>query len=335
MIDDWTARAQAELARKTMPAGALGGLGQLAVQLAAHQRTLEPRIGRTRLLLFAADHGVSAAGVSAWPREVTAQMLANFARGGAAVSVLARALDVEVELIDVGVDADGAPPGVVLAKTRRGTRRFDLAPAMDAADLDAALQAGGDAVGRAGAVDALLLGEMGIGNTSSAAALLAALTGASAAQCVGRGTGIDDPTLARKQDLIEVALRRVGHARAPADLLRELGGLELAAMVGALQAARRSDTLVVVDGFIASVCALTAVRIEPAIRELLIFAHRSAEHGHAHCLAALNAQPLLALEMRLGEGSGAVLAVPLLRAAAAIMREMATFAAAGVSDKTR
>ncbi len=328
--------ARAELARKTMPSGALGRLGALAVHLATLQRTVRPSIGRARLLLFAADHGISEAGVSAYPRAVTGQMLINFAQGGAAACVLARANAVELEVIDVGVDLDPVqtPPGIVAAKVRRGSGRIDREPAMTAAERDAAFAAGVAAVARAGSVDAIAVGEMGIGNTTVAAALLAALTDAPIECCVGRGTGVDDAGLERKRQVVGASLARVAGITDPAALLAELGGLEIAAMVGAIIAAASGTRVVVIDGFIASVAALVATRLDPDIRAHLIFAHRSAEAGHALCLDGLGAEPLLDLSLRLGEGTGALLAIPLLRSAAAIMREMATFESAGVSERT-
>lgn len=326
---------QEALARKTMPAGALGRLGDLAVRIAAIQGTLAPRIDRVRLLLFAGDHGIADAGVSAYPRAVTREMLRNFASGGAASTVIARTLDVEVEVVDVGVDVDPAevPPGVIAAKTARGTARLDHGPAMTPAQRDAAFAAGVAAVARAGAVDAIAVGEMGIGNTTAAAALLAALVDAPAEDCVGRGTGVDDAGLARKRHAVQQALARLDGASDPATLLAEVGGFEIVAMVGAIHAAALADRIVIVDGFIASVAALAAVRLDAPVAGRLVFAHRSAEAGHARCLDALGAEPLLDLGMRLGEGTGALLAVPLLRSAAAVMREMATFESAGVSER--
>lgn len=324
-----------ELARKTMPTGALGQLGQLAIRIATVQGTLKPRIDRVHLLLFAADHGITEAGVSAYPRAVTREMLRTFASGGAAATVLARSVGAEVEVIDVGVDIDPAavPAGIHVAKTRRGTARFDRSPAMSAADRDAAFAAGVAAVARAGQVDAIAIGEMGIGNTTAAAALLAALTGAAVERCVGRGTGVDDAGLARKREAVSAALGRIGELRDPASLLAELGGFEIAAMVGAIIAASAGDRLVIVDGFIASVAALIAVRLDGGVASRLVHAHHSAEAGHTLCLDALGVEPLLDLGLRLGEGTGALLAVPLLRAAAALMGEMATFESAGVPDK--
>lgn len=324
-----------ELARKTMPAGALGRLGELAVRIAEVQGTLAPRVDRVRLLLFAGDHGIADAGVSAYPRAVTREMLLNFASGGAAAMVLARSNAVEVEVIDVGVDiaASDIPSGVVVAKTRPGTARFDLGPAMSAAERDAAFAAGVAAVARAGRVDAIAIGEMGIGNTTVAAALLAALTGAPVADCVGRGTGVDDAGLERKRAVIHTALARIGDIRDPSLLLAELGGFEMAAMVGAIITGAAGDRIVIIDGFIASVAALIALRLDPGIASRLLYAHRSAEAGHALCLDVLGVEPLLDLGLRLGEGTGALLAVPLLRSAAAVMREMATFESAGVSNR--
>lgn len=332
---DHAGAARAELARKTMPAGALGRLGELAVEIATRQRTLAPRIGRARLVVFAADHGIAKAGVSAYPPAVTREMLRNFAAGGAAACVLARAHDVELEVVDVGVDvdADAVPPGIVVAKTRRGTGRIDQEPAMSPAERDAAFAAGVAAVARAGAIDVLAVGEMGIGNTTAAAALLAALTGAPPERCVGRGTGVDDDGLARKRRAVADSLARIRGLDDPSRLLAELGGLEIAAMTGAIVAAAAGTRLVAIDGFIATVAALVAVRMDPDVPGHLVFAHRSAEAGHALALDALAAEPLLDLGLRLGEGSGAIVAIPLLRAAAAVMREMATFASAGVPDR--
>jgi nicotinate-nucleotide--dimethylbenzimidazole phosphoribosyltransferase len=275
-------------------------------------------------------------------------MLRTFARGDAAVCVLAVAGGVEVEVVDVGVDADPVP-GVVDAKVRRGSRNLVREPAMTDAELDAALAAGRAAAARAAdaGVRALGLGEMGIGNTTSASALLCALTGAAPAVAVGRGTGVDDARLAHKRAVVERALAR--HADAihgtdgvPPDAaaaLPALGGLEIAALAGAARAAAERRVVVVVDGFIATVAALVAAHLDAAVCPALVFAHRSAEAGHglaldafrAHGMPAEQVRPLLDLGLRLGEGTGGALAVPLVRAAARMLAEMATFASAGVS----
>ncbi|HEV2851334.1 MAG TPA: nicotinate-nucleotide--dimethylbenzimidazole phosphoribosyltransferase [Thermoanaerobaculia bacterium] len=334
-MTDWIDRARNEMDQKVKPPGSLGRLESLAVRLAAYLETLEPRVERGRVLIFAADHGVSREGVSAYPREVTAQMVKTFSSGGAAITVLARTLGLEVEVIDVGVDADlPEMPGVVSAKVRRSSRNFLEGPALTPEELDSALEAGRAAVDRAAGADTIALGEMGIGNTTAAAALLSALTGAPPEETVGRGTGVDDERLAHKRAVVAKALRL--HERAlntPRTALATVGGLEMAALAGAAIEAACQRKLVLVDGFISTVSALAAVRMNPFIRPALFFAHRSAEAGHGRALEALEAEPLLDLGMRLGEGTGSALAFPILKAAAAILREMATFSQAGVSDK--
>ena len=331
------ALAQRALDDKVKPPGSLGRLENLAVELAVLLDTLAPRLDRGRVLVFAADHGVSVEGVSAYPREVTAQMLRTFAGGGAAITVLARALGFEVEVVDVGVDAELEPlSGVVDAKVRRGSRNLRREPAMTPAELEAALAEGRAAVHRASedGVEVVGLGDMGIGNTTAAAALLSACTGRPAADTVGRGTGVDDQRLARKVAVVECALAL--HAPCGGDARRALaalGGLEIAALAGAAIEAGRRRVPTVVDGFVSTVAALAAVRIEPEIRPALFFSHLSAERGHRLALAALGGEPLLDLEMRLGEGSGSALCFPLLKAAAAILREMATFSSAGVASR--
>jgi len=334
-----TARVTAALARraideKTKPPGSLGALEDWAVQLAEIQGTLTPRIGRARVLVFGADHGVAADGVSAYPPQVTGEMMRNFSRGGAAINVLARANGLEIEVIDVGVDADLATvTGITHAAVRRGSANLRHGPAMTDAECDAAIAVGRAAVRRAAddGVAAIGLGEMGIGNTTAAAAVLSALTGAPPAVTVGRGTGVDDARLAHKRVVVTEALARHATHTTPMAILAALGGLELAAIAGAALEAPRHGIAVVVDGFISTVGTLAAVRIDPSIRDHLFFAHRSAESGHGVALEALAARPMLDLGLRLGEGTGAALALPLLRAAAAVLAEMATFDGAGVS----
>src|SRR5215203_5714510 len=335
-MTDWQERARQEMDQKVKPPGSLGRLEALAIDLAAYLGTLEPRVERGRILIFAADHGISREGVSAYPREVTAQMVKAFSSGGAAITVLARTLGLEVEVIDVGVDADlPEMPGVVSAKVRHGSRSFLEEPALTPEELAAALEAGRAAVERAvgAGVDTVALGEMGIGNTTAAAALLSALTGAPPEETVGRGTGVDDERLAHKRAVVEQALRLHEEAlEDPRRALAAVGGLEIAALAGAAVEAARRRKLVLVDGFISTVGVLAAVRLEPAVRPALVFSHRSAETGHDRALAALGARPLLDLGMRLGEGTGSALAFSVVKAAAAILREMATFGQAGVSS---
>ena len=336
--DDLAAAAQRAIDEKTKPLASLGELETWAVRLACIQRTLAPRIDRARVVVFAADHGVAAEGVSAYPAQVTTEMMRNFARGGAAINVFSRANDVNVEVVDVGVDADLVGlEGVTHAKVRRGSRNLRREPAMTPEECEAALAVGRATVRRAAAdgVRAIGLGEMGIANTTAAAALLTALTGASPDATVGRGTGIDDARLAHKRSIVAEAVARhesmVPRSGGPRAALASLGGLELAAIAGAALEAPSHGMAVVADGFISSVAVLAALRIDPAIAGHLFVAHESAESGHHLAIDALGARPMLRLSLRLGEGTGAALAIPLLRSAAAMLSEMATFADAGVS----
>jgi nicotinate-nucleotide--dimethylbenzimidazole phosphoribosyltransferase len=353
-------RARRAIDAKTKPLGALGRLETLSVRLAVLQNTLTPSVDVARVCVFGADHGVAEDGVSAYPRAVTAEMMKNFGRGGAAINVIGAACGVQVEVIDVGVDADlTALTTIRHHKIRPGSRHFGQEPAMTEDEFDAALAVGADAVRRAVAdgVQAIGLGEMGIGNTTAASAVLAALTGLPANETVGRGTGVDDATLAHKRAVIDAALVVHGASRtrlAACEALRRLGGLELAAIAGAALEAARQRIACVADGFISTVAVLCAERMAAeggvvsgvgnaaeldadAVRACLFFAHRSAERGHTLALETLarvggcDTAPLLDLGMRLGEGSGAALAMPVLRAAAAVMHHMATFESAGVS----
>lgn len=351
--DALAARVEHALDNKTKPQGALGYLERIAYRVAMVQRTEAPRIDRGRVLLFAADHGVAVNGVSAYPASVTAAMVRTAASGGAAVSVLTRATAgnwADVEIIDVGVASELPDlPGVVSQRVANGTRDFLREPAMTADECALAMGAGTEAVQRALAanVDVIALGEMGIANTTSAAAILSALTGIAATESVGRGTGIDDRTLLHKQSVVAEsialhhAVMRPSRDAAPDPLavLRCVGGFELAAMAGAAIAAARARTVLLVDGFITTAAVLAAAMIEPRVLDVVVFAHRSAEHGHQAALdqfvtlglPPIHARPLLQLDLRLGEGSGAALALPLLRAAACMLSEMATFDSAQVA----
>ncbi|MGV2932912.1 nicotinate-nucleotide--dimethylbenzimidazole phosphoribosyltransferase [Vreelandella venusta] len=321
----------------TKPPGSLGQLEALAVTLSEITGECQPSITPPAIIVFAADHGVAEEGVSAFPQEVTAQMVANFAHGGAAINVFARQIGAQVEVVDVGVTAPLAMPGVIDAKVRAGTANMVLEDAMSRDQAQAALQVGCEAVERAVQAGAkcIIAGEMGIANTTASSAMLAALTGKPVAQLVGAGTGINSAQQAHKVAVIERALKaRQANAEDPMEVLTKLGGLEIAAMTGAYLATAANRLPAIVDGFIATVAALTACRLCPAVRGYLIFGHRSEEPGHATALEALDASPLLALGMRLGEGSGAALAFPLLQAAAAMLSEMATFADAGIHDNS-
>ena len=326
-------RRQAEL---TKPSGALGRLEALAIKLAGLQHTERPRAARAPIIVFAGDHGIAAQGVSAYPQQVTIAMMANFASGGAAISVLARELNVPLEVVDAGTLAEAPMPGVISDKPRRGARDFSVESALKPSELAFAVDCGRRAVTRAAASepDLLIFGEMGIGNTTSASAIASALLETNAETMTGRGTGLDAAGRERKARLIDAAIARHAIAGAPPEtILCAVGGLEIAAIAGAIVAAAQGRVPVLVDGFIVSVAALAATRLNPSCRPYLVFAHRSAEQGHRRVLEELNARPLLDLDLRLGEGSGAALALPVLRLACALHDQMATFAEAAVPDR--
>jgi nicotinate-nucleotide--dimethylbenzimidazole phosphoribosyltransferase len=330
------AAALARQATLTKPPGSLGRLEAVAVDLAGMRGDALPRIERPWITVFAGDHGVVAEGVSAFPQEVTCQMLANFVGGGAAVAVLARNVGARLEVVDAGSLASAPMDGVVWGKAGFGTRNFCVEPAMREADCAAALGIGRQAVERAVAdqADLFVGGEMGIGNSTAAAALGGALLGLPGAALAGPGTGVDAAGVARKAAAIDRGLAR--HAALlddPEAALRCLGGFEIAALAGAFVACAQARLPVLVDGFIATAAALAACRLNPSTRAWLLFGHASAEPGHARLLEALAARPVLQLDMRLGEGSGAAAAIPLLRLACALHAEMATFAQAGVSGR--
>lgn len=318
---------------KTKPLGALGRLEVLAAQIARVQRTLTPSAERCKLTVFAADHGIAEAGVSAFPQEVTRQMLHNFLAGGAAANVMARALGVEFSLVDAGVKGLAIEhPGLDSHRIGNGTLNSAQRAAMSAAQCRRALQAG-RTIGAEPGFDAACFGEMGIGNTSSASLVAAKLLDLPVSRLTGRGTGLDDDGLAHKQQVLEAAAARTPQRLEAEAALREYGGFETVMLAGAMIGSAQAGKLVLVDGFIATVSALAALRMVPEVESHLAFAHRSAEQGHALVLQAIGAEPLLDLDLRLGEGTGALLAWPLVRAAAAILCDMASFNAAGVSGR--
>lgn len=336
---DTTARETAAQrhGRLTMPPGALGAVSEAVLQLAGLQGRARPSADRVQITVFAADHGVTAAGVSAFPTAVTAEMVRNFADGGAAINVLARALDAELEVIDVGVAGDPAFPEVVQAESAGpGTADFRHEPAMTRDQFRQAWASGAAAAERAAAghMDLFIGGDMGIGNTTSAAAVAAAILDAEPQDLTGPGSGIDDAGMARKVRAIAagIARCRAEYARRPEEILQQIGGFEIVALAGAFTRAAALGLPVLVDGFIASAAALAAVRRQPETAPWLVFGHRSAEPGHDRILTALNARALLDLGMRLGEGTGAAMAVPVLRLGCRLHAEMATFEEAGVSD---
>jgi nicotinate-nucleotide--dimethylbenzimidazole phosphoribosyltransferase len=330
-------KTQALLDGKTKPRGSLGRLEELACRIAAARGMPVPELPVKAVVVMAGDHGVAAEGVSAFPQEVTWQMVANFVRGGAAINVLARHAGAEVIVADMGVKQPVDLPGVRAVRLGAGTGNIAREPAMTRAQAVAGLEAGiaiAEELAARG-VTLVATGEMGIANTTPATALAAHFTGARPEELAGRGTGVDDAGLARKVEAVRRALALHGRAAEPLDALARLGGFEIAGLAGLVLGAAARRVPVVVDGFISSAAALAAVRLAPAAAGYLVAAHRSVEPGHVRVLAALDARPLLDLEMRLGEGTGAALAMHLVEAAIRILREMATFADAGVSDSGR
>ena len=321
----------------TKPRGSLGRLEELSIQLAGIKADPFPSVKRKAIIVMAADHGVALEGVSAYPSDVTAQMVLNFLRGGAAINVLARQAEARVTVVDIGVAADFEPmPGLVRRKIMHGTRNLAQGPAMTREEAEQALQVGVDVFNDEATrgLDIVATGDMGIGNTTPSSAIVAAMTGFSVAQVVGRGTGIDDQGLERKIKVIEQALAvNQPDANDAMDILHKVGGLEIAGLAGVMIAAASGRIPVVVDGFISTAAAMIAVAFAPRVRDYLISAHQSVEIGHQAMLKHLNLNPLLDLNLRLGEGTGAVLAFHLIEASARILCEMATFDEAGVSDK--
>lgn len=321
----------------TKPQGALGQLEAWVVTLAGLQGRELPRVDPVWISLFAADHGVVAENISAYPQAVTAQMLDNLAKGGAAISVLARQLDAVLELVNLGTVQPLALEGILNRELGPGTANLCREPAMTSEQCQTALAAGRNSVQRALAQGSwlYLAGEMGIGNTTSASALACALLDCEPALLCGPGAGLDAPGVAHKATVIQKALDLHGAQLChPLRALTCLGGFEIAALAGAYVHAAQQGLVVLVDGFICTVAALCAVRLNPGCRPWLLFAHRSAEPGHGRVLDALKAEPLVDLGLRLGEGSGAALVVPLLQAACALQREMATFEQAEVSERS-
>ncbi len=335
---------RAKIDRKTKPLGALGQLEELALQIGLIQQTLSPALNAPHVAVFAGDHGAAKAGVSAYPQDVTWQMVENFLAGGAAINVFARSNGLGLTVVDAGVAHDfgtgrgGDGVAFVSAKIAPGTANYLEGPAMTPAQRDEALAAGAAVIADLAArgCNVVGFGEMGIGNTASASLITHCLTGTPLAECIGRGTGLDDAGLARKQALLATALERhrlAGGGDAPLEVLAAFGGFEIVQMAGAMLAAAARRMVVLVDGFIVGSAALAAIRLEPALRDYCVFCHCSAEPGHAAQLAALNARPLIDLGLRLGEGTGAALAWPMVKAAVAFLNDMASFESAGVSDQ--
>jgi len=329
------ALAQAHLDNLTKPTGALGRLEEIARRLCVMKGDARLSQPRAAVTVFAADHGVAAAGVSLYPREVTTQMVFNFLAGGAGINVLARQAQAQVHVVDVGVDHEfEAVPGLIAAKVMRGTRNFAAEPAMTMAEARQAVMVGARVAAQLmdQGVDLLIPGDMGIGNTAACAAITAVLCGRTPAEVTGRGTGLDDKGLARKVQVLDAALAL--HRPDPADplgVLAAVGGLEIAAICGYCLAAASRREPVILDGFISTTGALVAAALAPAAREYFIVGHASQEIGHQAQCQFLGQRPLLDLDLRLGEGTGAALGLSLVRAAVAIYNEMATFESAGVT----
>ena len=324
-------RLQHKLDNLTKPLGSLGQMESLGLRIGLILGSDTPELLAPQMVVFAGDHGLAARGVSAYPSDVTWQMVQNFLGGGAAVSVLARQHGIGLTVVDCGVAHDfEAQPGLVISKVAAGTADPLVGPAMTAAQCKIAITSGAELVKDLPG-NALLLGEMGIGNTSAAAMLMARLCSLDIADCTGAGTGLDSDAVRRKIQILGEVLAFHTAAIEPLDALAAFGGFEIAAMVGAVLQASHERRVVVVDGFIVTAAVLVASHLAPAMLQRCVFAHRSGERGHALLLSHLKADPLLDLGMRLGEGSGGALAWPLLQSACAILREMASFEGAGVS----
>jgi nicotinate-nucleotide--dimethylbenzimidazole phosphoribosyltransferase len=320
----------------TKPTGSLGRLEELAIQFAGMTGSaLPPRLRQKAVIVMAADHGVAAESVSAYPQAVTAQMVRNFLRGGAGINILARAAGARVVVVDMGVACDLPPhPELRIGRVAPGTLNFLHEPAMSRTQAMLAITIGASVLERelAHGLDLVATGDMGIGNTTAASAMVAALTGCPPAEVVGRGTGIDDAAYARKVQIIETALDlHRPDALDPLDVLAKVGGFEIGGLVGVIIAAAGHRIPIVLDGFISGAAALLATALTPACRPYLIAAHRSVEIGHRVVLDRLALRPLLDLDLRLGEGTGAALAIPIIDAALSVHREMATFAEANVT----
>ena len=329
-------QARARHDQLTKPPGSLGRLESLGVRLAAIYGTPKPLVEGKGIAVFVADHGVTAAGVSAYPQEVTAQMVTNFLRGGAAINALASLASASLLVVDVGVETELEPhPALLTRKVAPGTKNMVDEPAMTSAEVQKACEVGIEVANRLIQEGATLLagGEMGIGNTTAAAALTAVFTKSSVQEVTGRGTGVDDESLAHKVRVIEQALdKHQPDSSKPLEVLAQVGGLEIAALTGFYLASAAHRIPIVLDGFIATSAALVAVALNPSVKDYLFASHLSQEPGHHKQLAHLGLEPLFRFDMRLGEGSGAVLAFGILEGAAAVLSNMATFAEAGVSD---
>ena len=332
----WVRRAEERQKKLTKPPGSLGRLEEIANQLCAIQQTLEPVVRNPAIFVFAGDHGVCEEGVNTYPQSVTRQMVENFLRGGAAINAIAGVADAALHVVDVGVMGPPSQnPNLLVRRIASGTKNICREPAMSGCEALEAMHVGMECAGSAirNRTTLLAIGEMGIGNTTIASALCAALTDSDPAAVCGKGTAADGAAIPCKVDAVRRALAlHKPHIRTPLDLLARLGGFEIAAMSGVCMEAARSRCAVLIDGFISSAAAAIAVSMNPAVRDYLIAAHESTEPGHRVLLHFLGLTPLLQLQMRLGEGTGAALAIPIVRAATETFRRMATFESARVSE---
>jgi len=328
---------QQKIDTKTKPLGSLGRLETLALQVGKIQNTLKPELKSPTILVFAGDHGITEEGVSPFPQEVTAQMVLNFLNGGAAINAFCRQNNLRLHVVDAGIKGDlPEHPDLADAKMGRGTKNFAQTPAMSAKECEQALTKGAELSRELPDKECNVIGfgEMGIGNTSSAAALMMLYTGLPLEECVGKGTGLDDYGLVRKREIIQKALDFHAKMQDPQEVLSTFGGFEIAMMVGAMLESAVLGRILLIDGFIAGSAFLAASRIAPEIREYAVFTHQSDELGHSEMLKFLQAEPLLSLGMRLGEGTGAAVAFPLLQSAVVFLNQMASFESAGVSVRT-
>lgn len=333
---NWQVFAKAKLDSLTKPPGSLGRLEEIAAKIVSIREQETPGCAGKAVYVFAADHGVTEEGVSAYPRAVTQQMVRNFLSNGAAINVLARCARAEVIVVDVGVDAEFEPhEGLVDKKIRRGSRNMVIGPAMNESEMDAAIEAGRTIAQQARLQnrDLIAVGEMGIGNTTAAAAITAALSGKPVAEVTGLGTGVSPQALIHKRHIVErsLSVNGVGNNSSPLDVLQRVGGLEIAAMTGMMLEASGQRIPIVIDGFISTAAAALAYAIEPKVKDILFAGHVSEERGHGALLEYIGLDPILNLGMRLGEGTGAVLAMMVIEAAVSMLNEMATFSSAGVS----
>jgi nicotinate-nucleotide--dimethylbenzimidazole phosphoribosyltransferase len=329
-------KTQLRLDQLTKPLGSLGKLEEIAVQVAGIRGTRQLDLSKKSVIVMAADHGVCEEGVSAFPQEVTQQMVHNFLNGGAAVNVLALHAGADVLCVDIGVKGRIEHPNLIARKIKNGTDNITKGPAMLREEALQAIQVGIDVVEKLSNQGCGLIatGEMGIGNTTSSAAILVALTGTDIKNAVGRGTGIDDKAWIHKQNVVRKAIKvNQPNSTDPLDVLTKLGGLEIAGLVGAILGAARFRIPVVIDGFISSAAALVAARLAPITKEYMIPSHRSQEQGHLLLLDSIGLKPMMEMDMRLGEGTGAVLCFPIIDASLRLLNEMATFANAGIANK--